>query len=74
MSVKITYSKQAISKSSINLVLFCNDKFNIVDPFLELNSVDVNYNTRKIVTTYIAVCYTMIFYGIYYFRFYYLES
>tara|TARA_B100001175_G_C19453252_1_gene612442 strand:- start:695 stop:1108 length:414 start_codon:yes stop_codon:yes gene_type:complete len=52
----------------------CNDKFNIVDPFLELNSVDVNYNTRKIVTTYIAVCYTMIFYGIYYFRFYYLES
>ena len=29
MSVKITYSKQAISKSSINLVLFCNDKFNI---------------------------------------------
>ena len=52
----------------------CNDKFNIVDPFLELNSVDVNYNTRKIVTTYIAVCYTMIFYGIYYFRFYYLET
>ncbi len=52
----------------------CNDKFNIVDPFLELNSVDINYNTRKIVTTYIAVCYTMIFYGIYYFRFYYLES
>ena len=29
MSVKITYSKQAISKFSINLVLFCNDKFNI---------------------------------------------
>ena len=29
MSVKITYSKQAISKSSHNLVLFCNDKFNI---------------------------------------------
>ena len=29
MSVKITYSKQAISKSSNNLVLFCNDKFNI---------------------------------------------
>ncbi len=52
----------------------CNDKFNIVDPFLELNSVDVNYNSRKIVTTYIAVCYTMVFYGIYYFRFYYLES
>lgn len=52
----------------------CNDKFNIVDPFLELNSVDINYNSRKIVTTYIAVCYTMVFYGIYYFRFYYLES
>ena len=29
MSVKITYSKQAISKSSNNLVLFCKDKFNI---------------------------------------------
>ena len=29
MSVKITYSKQAIRKFSINLVLFCNDKFYI---------------------------------------------
>ena len=51
----------------------CNDKFNIVDPFLELNNVNVNYNTRKLATTYIAVCYTIVFYGIYYFRFYYLE-
>ncbi len=52
----------------------CNDKFNIVDPFLEYNNVEINYNTRKIVTTYIAFCYTLIFYGIYYIRFYYLES
>ena len=52
----------------------CNDKFNIVDPFLEYNNVAINYNSRKIVTTYIAVCYTLVFYGIYYFRFYYLES
>jgi hypothetical protein len=51
----------------------CNDKFNIVDPFLELNNVNVNYNTRKLATTYIAVCYTIVFYGIYYFRFYYLD-
>ena len=29
MSVKISYSKQAISKSSNNLILFCNDKFEI---------------------------------------------
>ncbi len=47
----------------------CDDKFNIVDPFLEYNNVNINYKTRKIVTIYIAVCYTLIFYGIYYFRF-----
>ena len=47
----------------------CDDKFNIVDPFLEFHNVNINYNTRKIVTIYIAVCYTLIFYGIYYFRF-----
>tara|TARA_B100001769_G_scaffold271861_1_gene265354 strand:+ start:1631 stop:2065 length:435 start_codon:yes stop_codon:yes gene_type:complete len=49
----------------------CNDKFNIVDPFLEINGDDVNYKNRKIVTTYIAFCYTLLFYGIYYFRFHF---
>ena len=29
MSIKINYSKKTFSKSSANLVLFSNDKFNI---------------------------------------------
>ena len=52
----------------------CNDKFNIVDPFLEFNNADINHNTRKIATKYLATCYIIVFYGIYYIRFYYLEA
>lgn len=47
----------------------CNDKFNMIDPFLEFNGFYVNYESRKIVTYYIAVCYTMLFFFIYYIRF-----
>ncbi len=47
----------------------CNDNFNMIDPFLEFNGFCVNYESRKILTYYIAVCYTVFFYSIYFIRF-----
>lgn len=47
----------------------CKDKFNMIDPFLEFNGLAVDYKSRKVVTYYIAVCYTMLFLTIYYVRF-----
>jgi hypothetical protein len=47
----------------------CKDNFNMIDPFLELNGLVVDYESRKSLTYYIAVCYTMLFFTIYYLRF-----
>ena len=47
----------------------CNDNFNMIDPFLEFNGLVVDYKSRKALTYYIAVCYTMLFLTIYYVRF-----
>ncbi|MBE29487.1 hypothetical protein CL646_05425 [bacterium] len=47
----------------------CKDNFNMIDPFLEFNGLVVDYKSRKALTYYIAVCYTMLFLTIYYVRF-----
>ena len=43
MSIKINYSKKTISKSSANLVLFSNDKFNISGLKKNLSNSEFSY-------------------------------
>ena len=43
MSIKINYSKKTISKSSSNLVLFSNDKFNINSLKKNLSNSEYSY-------------------------------
>ena len=43
MSVKISYSKKTINKSSSNLVLFSNDKFNISGLKKKLSNSEFSY-------------------------------
>ena len=43
MSIKINYSKKTISKSSSNLVLFSNDKFNISSLKKNLSNSEYSY-------------------------------
>ena len=43
MSIKINYSKKTISKSSANLVLFSNDKFNISPLKKNLSNSEFSY-------------------------------
>ena len=43
MSIKINYSKKTISKSSANLVLFSNDKFNINGLKKNLSNSEFSY-------------------------------
>ena len=43
MSIKINYSKKTISRSSANLVLFSNDKFNISGLKKNLSNSEFSY-------------------------------
>ncbi len=47
----------------------CDDNFNIVDPILEMSSMQVNYDSRKLVSHYIGFCYTLLIFSIYTLRF-----
>jgi len=49
----------------------CEDDFNIVDPLLEYTNQEINYNSRMNISYYILICYSIIFFGIYYIRFLY---
>ncbi len=35
----------------------CKDQFNVVDPFLEISSMEINYNTRKSISYFFGLCY-----------------
>ena len=43
MSVKISYSKKTINKSSSNVVLFSNDKFNVSGLKKKLSNSEFSY-------------------------------
>ena len=43
MSIKINFLKKTISKFSSNIVLFCNDKFNISNIKKNLSNSEFNY-------------------------------
>tara|TARA_Y100001937_G_C6880904_1_gene224696 strand:- start:117 stop:524 length:408 start_codon:yes stop_codon:yes gene_type:complete len=47
----------------------CKDKFNVVDPFLEISSIEINYNTRKNISYFLGVFYILTIYTIFIFRF-----
>ena len=47
----------------------CDDNFNIVDPLLEFSSMQINYESRKLVSHYVGFCYTILIFGIYLLRF-----
>ena len=48
---------------------FCKDQFNVVDPFLEISSMEINYNTRKSISYYLGFCYMLTIYTIFILRF-----
>ena len=43
MSIKINYSNKAISKSSVNLVLFTNEKFSINNLTKYISNTEFSY-------------------------------
>jgi len=49
----------------------CEDDFNIVDPLLEFTNQKINNHTRMVISYFILVCYSGVFFGIYYMRFWY---
>ena len=50
---------------------FCKDDFNIVDPLLEFTKQPINNSSRMVVSYFILICYTIVFFSVYYFRFLY---
>ena len=50
---------------------FCKDDFNIVDPLLEFTKQPINDNSRMVISYFILICYTFVFFSIYYLRFLY---
>ena len=53
---------------------FCKDDFNIVYPLLEFTGQPINDSSRMVISYFILLCYTVVFFGIYYFRFLYNKS
>ncbi len=52
----------------------CGDEFTIADPFLEIVGLELSNKNRMFITYCIAGSYTLFFFLIYYFRFYYKAS
>lgn len=47
----------------------CSDNWNIVDPFLEITNIPINYESRKNITYIIFIYYAITIFGIYAIRF-----
>ncbi len=47
----------------------CDDKWNLVDPILEITDIPITYESRKNVSHYICFCYMIVVFGTYAIRF-----